>query len=95
MSKTYTDARYTFTSPTRDCKYVKTLEVIAGFNAKGILPDRALVSDVLHDPKDHGWGSSRWAALRQAGFITSWRYGNKVHYAITSNGIKLLSSVKG
>lgn len=101
---TYTDSRYAFTSPNEDRKYIKTLAVIAGFNAKGMLPDRALVAANLHEPDPtritaqgpwgktrSNWGNSRWAALFQAGLITRWRSGNAVHYAITPKGIELLA----
>lgn len=103
---TYTDARYTFTAPNENRKYIWTLAVIAEFNAEGMLPDRALVAANLHEPLPNrivgydnywkknvrsNWGNSRWNALRQAGLITSWRSGNAVHYAITPKGIKLLA----
>lgn len=103
---TYTVSRYAFTSPNEDRKYIKTLAVIAAFNAKGMLPDRALVAANLHEPdpravtgydafyKKHtrsNWGNARWAALFQAGLITRWRSGNAVHYAITPKGIELLA----
>ena len=106
---TYTDSRYAFTKPTPDRKYVKTLAVIAKFNAEGMLPDRALVAANLHEPLPNrivgydnywkknvrsNWGCSRWAALRQAGLITSWRSGNSVHYAITDKGIELLGRAR-
>ena len=101
----YTDSRYTFTSPNENRKYIKTLAVIAEFNAKGMLPDRALVAANLHEPDPthitaqgawgktrSNWGNSRWAALFQAGLITRWRcHGNAVHYAITPKGIELLA----
>ena len=105
---TYTDSCYVqrqaFTKPNASRKYIKTLAVIAKFNAEGMLPDRALVAANLHEPDptritargDWGkqrsnWGNSRWAALRQAGLITSWRSGNAVHYAVTVKGIELLA----
>lgn len=101
---TYTDSRYSFTKPNENRKYVKTLAVISAFNAKGMLPDRALVAANLHEPDPtritaqgpwgktrSNWGNSRWAALRQAGLITSWRNGNAVHYAVTVKGIELLA----
>ena len=104
MNTQYTDSRYTFTSPNANRKYIKTLAAIAAYNARGILPDRALIAEKLGEPDPteitgkgwrsgnirRNWGNSRWNALAQAGLIVHRRTGNRVHYTITGAGLTLL-----
>lgn len=86
---TYTDSHYTFTSPNNDRKYIKTLKVIADFNAKGMLPDRALVAENLHEPdptKPAAWAAT---ALAEDGYRASPRsnWGNSRWAALFQAGL--------
>ena len=49
-NRVFTDSRYTFTSPSRNRKYIQYLREIEAFNMKGIQPTRKEVQVSLGDP---------------------------------------------
>ena len=107
MNIQYSDARYTFTNPTPERKYIKTLDAIRKFNMKGVSPTRKDICLTMGEPDPteitgmgwgdkpirKNWGTSRFNALHQAGLIALSREGKTVRYTLTANGAMLLHSV--
>ncbi len=90
----YTDARYTFSKPTVKRNYVRLLATVRAFNCHGILPTRKDVAGVLGEPTRPGWGSSKWAALQQAGLLDSGREGRTTVYFMTPRGLDFLKQLE-
>lgn len=89
----YTDARYTFSKPTKRRNYVRILAALHAFNFHGIAPTRKTIAYVLGEPTRPGWGSSKWAALKQAGLLDYCRRGRTIVYYVTTRGLDFLAQL--
>ena len=89
----YTDARYMFSKPTVKRNYVRLLYTVLAFNGHGMTPTRKAVAEVLGEPTRPGWGSSKWAALQQAGLLDSARVGRTTVYFMTPRGLDFLKQL--
>ena len=81
----YTDSRYTFSDPTPERKYVRTLAAVRDFQRTfHCAPTRSQIALALGEPdpravtgydafyrkaRRSNWGCTRWAALCQAGLL--------------------------
>ena len=89
----YGNGRYTFSDPTPQRKYVKILALVRAYNAKGMVPTRALIKKNLGMPLDRGWGSATWAALYKAGLLDHTRAGRTTVYYMTPRGCDFLKQM--
>jgi len=104
----YTDACYTFSSPTPERKYVRTLAAVRDFQRTfRCAPTRSQIALALGEPDPReitaqgpwgktrsNWGCTRWAALYKAGLLDHCREnGNRVVWFLTPRGVDYLKQL--
>lgn len=99
----YSGASYQFTNVKPTSRTMATIAVIAGYNAVNYFPTRREIAAALGEPDPSAkpysfgncWGSSRYAALQEAGFILKERDGKTFRYTVTQRGYQALEAVTG